>query len=42
MGSLGWTFVNALMVTDANTGTGRVYHYYFKREFDASELEKTN
>lgn len=39
MGSLGWQFVDAFPVNDS--GNGKIYHYYFKREFDVSELEKT-
>jgi hypothetical protein len=38
MGSIGWKFVDAYPVSDA--GTTKTLHYYFKREFDKSELEE--
>jgi hypothetical protein len=38
MGSIGWKFVDAYPVSDG--GTTKALHYYFKREFDKSELEE--
>jgi len=39
IGSLGWVFVNAFPIS---TGNGpAVYHFYFKKQFDTSELETT-
>jgi hypothetical protein len=35
LGRIGWKLVNAFPVTEGNTN---VYHFVFKREFDASEL----
>ncbi|QHS58773.1 hypothetical protein [Chitinophaga agri] len=37
MGGIGWKLVNAFPIT-SSTGTN-VYHFYFKREFDKSELD---
>jgi hypothetical protein len=37
MGTIGWKFVDAFPITEG-TG-GKVLHFFFKREFDKSELE---
>lgn len=38
MGQQGWKLVNAFPVSTGTTG-GAVYHFFFKKEFDASEIE---
>jgi hypothetical protein len=39
LGSVGWKLVNAFPIAESSGSL--VYHYYFKREFDASELDTT-
>lgn len=38
MGSIGWKFIDAYPITEG-TG-GKVLHFFFKKEFDRSELEE--
>lgn len=37
MGTNGWKLVNAFPISDGGT-TSKVYHFYFKKEYDSADL----